>query len=150
MTQNLDFALGQRPPFSTLVYPVPPSNLNIAGLGVHYTIDVAGEAKFGPDVQWVDSPEVDLNVCASRVNGFYKSIRKYWPGLKDGALAPDYAGLRPKLSGAGESSADFGFFCEREAPGMVHLLGIESPGLTSSLAIGDYVVENLAKQLDAL
>jgi len=135
------FTLAGRAPFSRLVYPVPEA----AGLGVHLTLDLGGQAKFGPDVQWVDSPD-DLVVDPSRGEGFYAEVRRYWPGLADGALIPGYAGIRPKISGPGEAARDFLI----EGPeahgvaGLVNLFGIESPGLTSSLAIGRYVAQLLA------
>jgi len=130
------FSLSGRSPFSRLIYPVPEE----AGLGVHLTIDLGGQAKFGPDVQWVESPH-DLRVDASRGDAFYGEIRKYWPGLPDGALAPAYAGIRPKTHGPHEPAGDFLI----QGPtvhgvrGLVNLFGIESPGLTSSLAIARYV-----------
>ena len=127
------FTLTGRAPFSHLIYPVPEA----AGLGVHLTLDLGGQAKFGPDVQWVDSAD-DLVVDPARGEGFYAEVRKYWPALADGALAPGYAGIRPKISGPGEPAADF-VIQGPEAhgvPGLVNLFGIESPGLTSCLAIG--------------
>lgn len=130
------FTLAGRTPFSHLIYPVPEE----AGLGVHLTLDLGGQAKFGPDVQWVDSPD-DLVVDPKRGDGFYAEVRKYWPALPDGALIPGYAGIRPKISGPGEPTRDF--LIEGPAthgvPGLVNLFGIESPGLTSSLAIGRHV-----------
>ncbi|RST53210.1 NAD(P)/FAD-dependent oxidoreductase [Variovorax sp. MHTC-1] len=130
------FTLAGRAPFSHLIYPVPEA----AGLGVHLTLDLGGQAKFGPDVQWVDSPD-DLVVDPKRGDGFYAEVRKYWPALSDGALIPGYAGIRPKISGPGEPARDF--LVEGPAthgvPGLVNLFGIESPGLTSSLAIGRHV-----------
>ena len=130
------FSLRGRSPFSHLVYPVPESG----GLGVHLTLDLAGQARFGPDVQWVDSAE-DLQVDAARAQGFYAAIRSYWPGLPDDALVPAYAGIRPKIAGPGEPAQDFLIQgpADHGVAGLVHLLGIESPGLTSALAIGDYV-----------
>jgi L-2-hydroxyglutarate oxidase LhgO len=132
------FTLATRVPFSHLIYPVPQA----AGLGVHLTLDLGGQAKFGPDVQWVDSPD-DLAVDPARGDGFYAEVRKYWPGLPDGALLPGYAGIRPKISGPGEPASDFMIQGPREqgVPGLVNLFGIESPGLTSCLAIGDRVAE---------
>ena len=131
------FTLAGRAPFSRLIYPVPEA----AGLGVHLTLDLGGQAKFGPDVQWVDSPE-DLVVDPARGEGFYVEVRKYWPALPDGALIPGYAGIRPKISGPGEAAADFMIAgpALHGVPGLVNLFGIESPGLTSSLAIADHVV----------
>ena len=126
------FSLTGRSPFSRLIYPVPEA----AGLGVHLTLDMAGQAKFGPDVEWVESPD-DLSVNPSRGDAFYAEVRKYWPGLKDGALMPSYAGIRPKINAPHEKAADFGIVgpASHGVSGLVHLLGIESPGLTSSLAI---------------
>jgi L-2-hydroxyglutarate oxidase LhgO len=130
------FTLAGRAPFSHLIYPVPEA----AGLGVHLTLDLGGQAKFGPDVQWVDSPD-DLVVDPKRGDGFYAEVRKYWPALPNGALVPGYAGIRPKISGPNEPARDF--LVEGPAthgvPGLVNLFGIESPGLTSSLAIGRHV-----------
>ena len=130
------FTLSGRSPFNRLIYPVPEA----AGLGVHLTIDLGGQAKFGPDVQWVDSPD-DLVVDPARGDAFYAEVRKYWPALKDGALIPGYAGLRPKIQAPGEPAKDFLIQgpAEHGVAGLVNLFGIESPGLTSSLAIGDYV-----------
>lgn len=130
------FTLAGRAPFSRLIYPVPEA----AGLGVHLTLDLGGQAKFGPDVQWVDSAD-DLVVDPARGDGFYAEVRKYWPGLPDGALIPGYAGIRPKISGPGEATADFMIAgpAVHGVRGLVNLFGIESPGLTSSLAIGDHV-----------
>ena len=130
------FSLSSKSPFTHLIYPVPEA----AGLGVHLTLDMGGQARFGPDVQWVDSPD-DLEVDPARGEVFYGEIRKYWPGLQDGALLPAYAGMRPKISGPGESAADFLIqgAAEHGVSGWVNLLGIESPGLTSALAIGAFV-----------
>ena len=135
------FSLSGRSPFSRLIYPVPEA----AGLGVHLTLDMAGQAKFGPDVEWVDSPD-NLSVDAHRGDGFYAEVRKYWPGLQDGALLPAYAGIRPKINAPHEAAADFCIMghSQHGVPGLVHLMGIESPGLTSSLAIADEVVKLLA------
>jgi L-2-hydroxyglutarate oxidase LhgO len=137
------FTLAGRSPFARLIYPVPEA----AGLGVHLTIDLGGQAKFGPDVQWVDSPD-DLVVDPARGDGFYAEVRKYWPALSDGALQAGYAGIRPKISGPGEAARDFMIQGQREhgVSGLVNLFGIESPGLTSSLAIGARVVEMLSNQ----
>jgi L-2-hydroxyglutarate oxidase LhgO len=136
------FTLAGRAPFSRLIYPVPEA----AGLGVHLTLDLGGQAKFGPDVQWVDSPQ-DLVVDPARGEGFYAEVRRYWPGLHDGALLPGYAGIRPKISGPGEATADFMVqgSMAHGVPGLVNLFGIESPGLTSSLAIARRVAQLLAK-----
>ena len=134
------FSLTGRSPFSRLIYPVP----EVAGLGVHLTLDMAGQAKFGPDVEWVESPD-DLSVNPSRGDAFYAEVRKYWPGLKDGALMPSYAGIRPKINAPHEKAADFCIMgpASHGVPGLVHLLGIESPGLTSSLAIANEVSQAL-------
>ena len=109
-------------------------------LGVHLTLDLGGQAKFGPDVQWQDSPD-DYRVDASRADAFYDEVRRYWPGLPDAALQPAYAGIRPKLTGPGEPAADFVIQGPREhgVAGLVNLFGIESPGLTASLAIAEHV-----------
>ncbi len=130
------FTLPGRSPFNRLIYPVPEA----AGLGVHLTIDLGGQAKFGPDVQWVDSPD-DLVVDAARGDAFYAEVRKYWPALANGALMPGYAGIRPKIQAPHEAARDFLIQGPRDhgVGGLVNLFGIESPGLTSSLAIGDYV-----------
>ena len=129
------FTLAGKAPFSRLIYPVPEA----AGLGVHLTLDLGGQAKFGPDVQWVDSPD-DLLVDPARGDAFYAEVRKYWPGLRDGALAPAYAGMRPKIHGPEEPAADFVIQGQavHGVPGLVNLFGIESPGLTSALAIGEH------------
>jgi len=134
------FTLAGRAPFSRLVYPVPEPG----GLGVHLTLDLGGQAKFGPDVQWVDRAD-DLVVDPARGEGFYAEVRKYWPRLADGALQPGYAGIRPKVSGPQAPAADFLIQGPRDhgVPGLVNLFGIESPGLTSSLAIGDIVTKLL-------
>jgi L-2-hydroxyglutarate oxidase LhgO len=132
------FTLAGRAPFAKLIYPVPEA----AGLGVHLTLDLGGQAKFGPDVQWVDDPE-DLQVAPQRGDAFYAEVRKYWPGLPDGALIPAYAGIRPKINGPFEPARDFCIQGQLEhgVPGLVNLFGIESPGLTSSLAIGERVAD---------
>ena len=139
------FTLAGRSPFSHLIYPVPEA----AGLGVHLTLDLGAQARFGPDVQWVDNPD-DTAVHPARGDAFYAEIRKYWPELPDGALAPAYAGIRPKISGPNEATRDF---CiqgppDHGVPGLVNLFGIESPGLTSSLAIGEMVAELLTNTFD--
>ncbi|MEP6722899.1 MAG: NAD(P)/FAD-dependent oxidoreductase [Variovorax sp.] len=136
------FTLAGRAPFTRLIYPVPEA----AGLGVHLTLDLGGQAKFGPDVQWVDSPQ-DLVVDPARGDGFYAEVRRYWPALADGALVPGYAGIRPKISGPGEPAADFMIQgpSQHGVAGLVNLFGIESPGLTSSLAIARRVAQLLAK-----
>ena len=131
------YSLAARPPFTRLIYPVPEA----AGLGVHLTLDLAGQARFGPDVEWIT--EIDYDVDLSRADGFYRAIRDYWPGLKDGQLAPGYAGVRPKLSGPNEPANDFLIQgpAEHGVPGLVNLFGIESPGLTASLALAEHAVQ---------
>lgn len=130
------FTLSGRAPFDHLIYPVPEAG----GLGVHLTLDLGGQAKFGPDVQWVTALD-DLVVEPSRSDAFYAEVRKYWPALRDGALTPGYAGMRPKIHGPGEPAADFVIQgpAVHGVPGLVNLFGIESPGLTSALAIGEHV-----------
>ncbi len=138
------FTLAGKAPFSRLIYPVPEK----AGLGVHLTLDLGGQAKFGPDVQWVDDP-TDLQVDPRRGEAFYAEVRKYWPDLADGALQPGYAGMRPKINAPHEAPADFMIQgpAEHGVPGLVNLLGIESPGLTSSLAIAAQVTALLARSV---
>ena len=133
------FSLSGRSPFSRLVYPAPES----AGLGVHLTLDLAGQARFGPDVEWVE--RIDYDVDPKRAEVFYGAIRNYWPGLKDGALQPAYSGIRPKMRPRGEPACDFLIQgpADHGVAGLVNLFGIESPGLTASLAIGDAVLELL-------
>lgn len=132
------FSCSGRPAFSRLIYPAPVDG----GLGVHLTLDLAGRMRFGPDVEWlgdIDPAAIDYRVDPSRGDGFYAAIRRYWPTMPDGVLAADYAGVRPKLSGPGDPAADF-LLEGPEAhglPGLVNLFGIESPGLTSALAIAD-------------
>lgn len=139
------FALAGRSPFSRLVYPLPEPG----GLGVHLTLDLAGQARFGPDVQWLE-PDAhggfDYRVDPARAEGFAASIRRYWPALPEGALQPAYSGVRPKLSGPGEPAADFRIDgpAAHGVPGLVNLFGIESPGLTACLAIADEVLATLA------
>jgi L-2-hydroxyglutarate oxidase LhgO len=130
------FSLQGRSPFSRLIYPVPQPG----GLGVHLTLDLAGQARFGPDVQWVDSPD-DLTVDVSRAAAFEAQVRQYWPALPANALVPAYAGIRPKISAPGQAACDFLIQgpAEHGIPGLVNLFGMESPGLTSSLAIAEYV-----------
>ncbi len=133
------FSLAGRPPFQRLVYP-PPDH---ASIGLHYTRDLAGRGRFGPDAQWVDA--VEYTVDGARADLFSASIRRYWPGLRDGALAPDYAGIRPKIQAPGEQPVDFVIQGKEihGVPGLIALYGIESPGLTSSLAIAEAVVDRL-------
>jgi L-2-hydroxyglutarate oxidase LhgO len=129
------FGLSGRAPFRHLVYPVPERD----GLGVHLTLDLAGRARFGPDTEWVEA--LDYAVDPGRAEGFYAAIRRYWPVLPDGALLPDYAGIRPKLFPAGGPATDFTIEgpAAHGIPGLVNLFGIESPGLTASLAIAEEV-----------
>ncbi|SAK96178.1 FAD-dependent oxidoreductase [Caballeronia temeraria] len=131
------FSVSGRAPFERLIYPMP----NEAGLGVHLTIDLGGQAKFGPDVEWV--PTLNYDVDPRRADSFYAAIRAYWPGLPDNALQPAYAGIRPKLSGPGQAAADFVIQGKSAhgVPGLVNLFGMESPGLTASLAIGERVAD---------
>jgi L-2-hydroxyglutarate oxidase LhgO len=133
------YSLARRSPFKRLVYPVPEPG----GLGVHVTLDLAGQARFGPDVEWIE--RIDYDVDPRRAERFYAAIRRYWPGLPDGALLPGYAGIRPKTAGPGQPAPDFAIQgpSEHAIPGLVHLFGIESPGLTSSLALADLVVKEL-------
>ena len=133
------FTLSGRPRFQRLIYPVPQPG----GLGVHLTLDLQGQARFGPDVQWVDA--IDYTVDPRRADAFYAEVRRYWPALPDGALQPGYAGIRPKLAGPEAPNLDFRIDgpAQHGVPGLVNLLGIESPGLTASLAIGEAVVEAL-------
>ncbi|HMO06068.1 MAG TPA: NAD(P)/FAD-dependent oxidoreductase [Paracoccaceae bacterium] len=141
------FTLAGRAPFSRLIYPAPEPDAHLAGLGVHLTLDLGGQARFGPDVQWVDGPE-HLEVDAARATLFEAEVRRYWPGLQDGLLQPGYAGIRPKISGPGEPAADFCIQgpAQHGVPGLVNLFGIESPGLTSCLAIGEYVAGLLSER----
>jgi L-2-hydroxyglutarate oxidase LhgO len=132
------FELAGRAPFTHLVYPVPGVSSH---LGVHLTLDLAGRARFGPGFEWVD--RIDTTVDPGQGPAFEAAVRRYWPGLPAGALQPAFAGVRPKLTGPGEPAADFRIDgpAAHGVPGLVHLLGIESPGLTSSLAIADAVAE---------
>jgi L-2-hydroxyglutarate oxidase LhgO len=135
------FSCSARAPFSHLIYPVPEPG----GLGVHLTLDMAGQARFGPDVEWVD--HIDYAVDPARAERFYPAIRKYWPTLPDGALMPSYSGMRPKIVPPAVASQDFVIQGPRDhgVDGLINLFGIESPGLTSSLAIADYVGELAGK-----
>jgi L-2-hydroxyglutarate oxidase LhgO len=131
----------RRAPFGRLIYPLPEEG----GLGVHLTLDLAGNARFGPDVEWLGEGDPDFRVSPDREAAFRTSIRRWWPGIDGRALVPDYCGIRPKLSGPGEPAADFRI----DGPeihgvaGLVNLFGIESPGLTACLAIADLVAERL-------
>ena len=142
---NYYILVGARP-FTHLVYPVPEDG----GLGVHVTLDLGGQVKFGPDVEWLpDVERVDqltYDVDPKRADVFYEAVRSYYPGLEDDAIEPGYAGIRPKLSAKGEPAADFMVQgpAEHGVAGLVNLFGIESPGLTASMALADMVVERLA------
>ncbi|MGM4916174.1 FAD-dependent oxidoreductase [Tardiphaga sp. 813_E8_N1_3] len=131
------FSCNAKAPFSRLIYPVPEPG----GLGVHLTLDLAGQARFGPDVEWVD--HIDYTVDPARGERFYPAIRRYWPDLPDGALMPSYSGMRPKIVPPAVAVQDFMIQGAQThgVPGLINLFGIESPGLTSSLAIADYVAD---------
>lgn len=131
------FVCAARAPFSHLIYPVPVPG----GLGTHLTFDLAGQARFGPDVEWI--PEVNYDVDSSRAPAFYEAVRRYWPALPDGALQPGYAGIRPKIVPPGAGRQDFVVqgHADHGIPGLVNLFGIESPGLTAALALADHVRE---------
>lgn len=133
------YALAGKAPFSRLIYPVPEA----AGLGVHLTLDLGGQARFGPDVEWID--RIDYRVAPERADAFYGEVRRYWPQLPDGALVPAYAGIRPKPHSPGEAARDFLVSgpAEHGIAGLVSLYGIESPGLTASLALAEHVVGRL-------
>jgi L-2-hydroxyglutarate oxidase LhgO len=126
---------GKRVPFRRLVYPVPEPG----GLGIHLTLDLAGQARFGPDVEWID--HIDYAVDSDRGRCFYAAIRRYWPGLSDGTLCPAYSGIRPKTTAAGQSDFVIQGPQDTGHSGYVALYGIESPGLTASLAIAEHVVQ---------
>jgi L-2-hydroxyglutarate oxidase LhgO len=133
------FTLSGKTPFRRLIYPVPVPG----GLGVHITLDLAGQARFGPDVEWIE--DVDYAVDPRRGDAFYAAVRRYWPGLREGTLQPGYAGIRPKISGPTEPAADFLVQGPEThgVPGLVNLYGIESPGLTASLPLADEVLRKL-------
>jgi len=136
------FSYTGRAPFSRLIYPVPDG----AWLGLHLTLDLGGKAKFGPDLKWQDDLDYSFeNADGAREATFYREVRRYWPGLPDGGLQPDYTGIRPKLYRHGEPAADFTIHdvSHHGMPGLVALYGMESPGLTSSLAVGAYVAGKL-------
>jgi len=134
------YSLNRKSPFQRLVYPVPEPG----GLGVHVTLDLAGQARFGPDVEWVE--RISYDVDPGRSARFYAAIRRYWPALPDDSLSPGYAGIRPKTSGPGEPASDFEIQGPRRhgVAGLVHLFGIESPGLTASLALAKRVLSELS------
>ncbi len=129
------FALTTRSPFTRLIYPIPTPG----GLGVHLTLDLAGQARFGPDVEWVD--KVDYKVEPGRSDGFYAAISAYWPDLPDGSLQPAFSGIRPKIARPGGSETDFLVQSEKDhgVPGLINLFGIESPGLSACLAIAEWI-----------
>jgi len=153
------FSLAGRAPFQRLIYPLPADG----GLGVHLTLDLGGQARFGPDVEWLNEPvrkaagagsgastdkTLNYDVDDSRIPAFEDAVRRYWPGLPTGVMTPAYSGIRPKLSGPGRSAADFCIAgpAQHGCTGVVHLFGIESPGLTACLAIAEQVAEIVAPQ----
>jgi L-2-hydroxyglutarate oxidase LhgO len=133
------FTLDGKAPFSHLIYPVPPEG----GLGIHLTLDMAGQGRFGPDIEWTE--EIDYRVDIARKPLFVEAVKRWWPGLDPGRLQPGYAGVRPKLAGPGSPPADFAILSAKShgLPGLVQLFGIESPGLTACLAIADEVANRL-------
>jgi len=135
LARGVYFTLAGKAPFSRLIYPMPEAG----GLGVHLTLDLGGQAKFGPDVAWIDAE--DYTVDPARAARFHEAIRHWWPDLDATRLVPGYAGIRPKIVGPGQPDADFRIDgpVQHGTPGLIHLMGIESPGLTASLAIGGYV-----------
>ncbi len=135
------YSLAGRSPFARLIYPVPVPG----GLGVHITLDLAGQARFGPDVEWIE--RIDYEVDPRRADSFYAAVRRYWPGLRDGALAPAYAGIRPKIVPPGAPAQDFVVQtpAEHGVAGLINLFGIESPGLTASLSLAEAVVQAAAE-----
>lgn len=139
MSKGSYFSFAGTSPFSRLVYPVPVSDW----LGVHLTLDLAGQARFGPDAEWVDS--IDYSVDPARADVFYAAVRRYWPELPDDSLQPAYAGIRPKIQGPKEPMRDFLIQGEEEhgVPGLINLFGIDSPGLTACLALAQHVVERI-------
>lgn len=136
------FVLAGKSPFRRLIYPAPARRAG-GWLGVHVTLDLNGQARFGPDMEWIE--HIDYRVDPARAQPFYAAVRRYWPELPDSALQPGYAGVRPKLSGPGEPSVDFVIQGPKDhgVPGLVNLFGIDSPGLTSCLAIADHVAQML-------
>jgi L-2-hydroxyglutarate oxidase LhgO len=133
------FSFAGRPMFTRLIYPTPMPG----GLGVHVTLDLAGRMRFGPDVEWIEREQYDVDPARAAI--FYARIRTYWPGLPDDSLSPDYSGIRPKLTGPGEPQADFMIDAPAQhgLPGLVQMFGIESPGLTSSLSLGEEIATYL-------
>lgn len=142
------FSLSGKSPFKHLIYPIPEPG----GLGVHLTLDMGGQAKFGPDVEWLeidDENQIDYTVNPKRGDGFYAAVRKYWPGLKDNALQPDYSGVRAKIVQPNSPAGDFCFNTPKDhgLEGLFNLYGFESPGLTSSLAIAKYLEGQIKSSL---
>ena len=142
------FSLSGKSPFKHLIYPIP----ELGGLGVHLTLDMGGQAKFGPDVEWLEIDEenqIDYTVNPKRGDGFYAAVRKYWPGLKDNALQPDYSGVRAKIVPPNTPAGDFSFNTPKEhgLEGLFNLYGFESPGLTSSLAIAKHLEGQIKSSL---
>jgi len=142
------FSLSGKSPFKHLIYPIPEPG----GLGVHLTLDMGGQAKFGPDVEWLEIDEenqIDYTVNPKRSEGFYEAVRKYWPGLKDNALQPDYSGVRAKIVPPNAPAGDFCFNTPKDhgLEGLFNLYGFESPGLTSSLAIAKYLEGQIKSSL---
>lgn len=142
------FSLSGKSPFKHLIYPIPEPG----GLGVHLTLDMGGQAKFGPDVEWLEIDEesqIDYTVNPQRGDGFYEAVRKYWPGLKDNALQPDYSGVRAKIVPPNSPAGDFCFNTPKDhgLEGLFNLYGFESPGLTSSLAIAKYLEGQIKSSL---
>lgn len=137
LARGVYFSLTGKSPFSRLIYPIPVEG----GLGHHLTLDLAGRARFGPDVEWIE--RLEYGVDPQRAASFYAGVRAWWPGLPDGALQPDYSGIRPKVAGRGMPAGDFTIHDKsvHGVPGLVNLFGIESPGLTSALAIAEYVAQ---------
>ena len=135
------YTLVGQAPFSRPVYPVPEK----AGLGVHATVDLGGQVRFGPDVEWIEGHDYDYSVDPKRAVLFYEAVRRYYPALADGAIQPGYCGIRPKLQAPGEAARDFMVQgpADHGIDGLVNLYGIESPGLTASLAIADCVADHL-------
>jgi L-2-hydroxyglutarate oxidase LhgO len=143
------FSLSAAVPFTRLIYPMPDA----AGLGVHLTLDLAGRARFGPDVEWIEPASldaIDYRVDARRAVAFEAAVRRFWPGLPAGALAPDYSGVRPKVRRDGVVAEDFLVHgpAEHGVDGWVNLFCIESPGLTASLALAEEVLARLTRTAD--
>ena len=137
------YSLSGKNPFNHLIYPVAQK----ASLGIHVTLDIGGQARFGPDLDWIDT--IDYAFDNGRLRLFYEAIRRYWPNIREENLQPGYTGIRPKISGPNESAADFNIQTKADhgVPGLINLFGIESPGLTSSLAIAEIVHENMTSRV---